>query len=93
MISEQRQDGIRELFRSEIAKKSNVRSRPEKSAPHGYHHGDLRRHLIGVGEQLLDEKGIKEFTLQECARRQACPAWRIVGLRIGICPMCKSAWL
>ena len=46
-----------------------MKSKPTKPAPHGYHHGDLRRYLIGVGEQLLDEKGIKEFTLRECARR------------------------
>jgi AcrR family transcriptional regulator len=35
----------------------------------GYHHGDLRRHLIEVGERLLDERGVEGFTLRECARR------------------------
>jgi AcrR family transcriptional regulator len=35
----------------------------------GYHHGDLRRHLIEVGECLLDERGVEGFTLRECARR------------------------
>lgn len=35
----------------------------------GYHHGDLRRHLIEVGERLLEEAGVEGFTLRECARR------------------------
>jgi len=35
----------------------------------GYHHGDLRRHLIAVGERLLEERGVEGFTLRECARR------------------------
>ncbi len=34
-----------------------------------YHHGDLRRHLIEVGERLLEERGVEGFTLRECARR------------------------
>ncbi len=40
---------------------------PERSR--GYHHGDLRRHLIEVGERLLEEVGVAGFTLRECARR------------------------
>jgi AcrR family transcriptional regulator len=35
----------------------------------GYHHGDLRRHLIEVGERLLEDEGVEGFTLRECARR------------------------
>jgi AcrR family transcriptional regulator len=35
----------------------------------GYHHGDLRRHLIDVAERLLEEAGVEGFTLRECARR------------------------
>lgn len=35
----------------------------------GYHHGDLREALVVSGRKLLEEKGIRGFTLRECARR------------------------
>ncbi len=35
----------------------------------GYHHGDLREALVASGRKLLEEKGIRGFTLRECARR------------------------
>jgi AcrR family transcriptional regulator len=34
-----------------------------------YHHGDLKNALIEAAEGLLEEKGAKEFSLRECARR------------------------
>jgi len=34
-----------------------------------YHHGSLRKSLLGAGESVLVEKGFKGFTLRECARR------------------------
>ena len=34
-----------------------------------YHHGDLHEALLDAGEEVLAEKGIKGFTLRECARR------------------------
>ncbi len=37
--------------------------------PRGYHHGDLREALVASGRKLLEEKGIRGFTLRECARR------------------------
>lgn len=46
-----------------------MRSKARKRLQHGYHHGDLRRSLIELGEGLLEEKGIEQFTLRECARR------------------------
>lgn len=49
------------------------RERPQKprkpSSNKPYHHGALRRALLEVGEQLVEEKGIEGFTLRECARR------------------------
>ena len=42
---------------------------PAGEAGRGYHHGDLRRRLIDVGERLLEEAGVEGFTLRECARR------------------------
>ncbi len=45
-------------------------TKPSDGEPgRGYHHGDLRRRLIEVGESLLEERGIEGFTLRECARR------------------------
>ncbi len=41
----------------------------DPGAGRGYHHGDLRRHLIAVAERLLEERGVEGFTLRECARR------------------------
>ena len=38
-----------------------------KKAP--YHHGDLREVLVAAGRRLLEEKGLRGFTLRECARR------------------------
>ena len=35
----------------------------------GYHHGDLREALVASGRKLLEYKGIRGFTLRECARR------------------------
>ena len=34
-----------------------------------YHHGDLREALIVAGRKLMEEKGLRGFTLRECARR------------------------
>jgi AcrR family transcriptional regulator len=35
----------------------------------GYHHGRLREALIAAGRKLLEQHGLKGFTLRECARR------------------------
>ncbi len=40
-----------------------------RAKPRGYHHGDLREALLTSGRKLLEEKGIRGFTLRECARR------------------------
>ena len=34
-----------------------------------YHHGELREALVGAGRRLLEEGGLRDFTLRECARR------------------------
>jgi AcrR family transcriptional regulator len=34
-----------------------------------YHHRDLREALVAAGRKLLEEKGLRGFTLRECARR------------------------
>src|SRR5437763_7030702 len=34
-----------------------------------YHHGELREALVAAGRRLLEEKGLRDFTLRECARR------------------------
>src|SRR5438445_10970790 len=34
-----------------------------------YHHGELRDALAESGRKLLEEKGLRGFTLRECARR------------------------
>ena len=34
-----------------------------------YHHGELREALVSAGRKLLEEKGVRGFTLRECARR------------------------
>jgi len=36
-----------------------------------YHHGELREALVAAGRKLLEEKGVRGFTLRECARRAA----------------------
>src|SRR5512143_2476404 len=36
-----------------------------------YHHGELREALVAAGRKLLEEKGLRGFTLRECARRAA----------------------
>ena len=38
-----------------------------KKAP--YHHRNLREALVTAGRKLLEEKGVRGFTLRECARR------------------------
>jgi AcrR family transcriptional regulator len=40
-----------------------------RSKTRGYHHGDLREALVTAGRKLVEEKGIRGFTLRECARR------------------------
>jgi len=49
-----------------------------------YHHGELREALIVAGRKLLDEKGLRGFTLRECARRaqvsHAAPAHHFASL-------------
>ncbi|MGE0574381.1 MAG: TetR/AcrR family transcriptional regulator [Reyranella sp.] len=42
-------------------------ARPKTAKP--YHHGDLREALIVAGRNLMEEKGLRGFTLRECARR------------------------
>lgn len=39
------------------------------AARSNYHHGDLREALLEAGEAVLAERGLKGFTLRECARR------------------------
>src|SRR5436190_4556592 len=34
-----------------------------------YHHGELREALVAAGRRLLEEQGLRAFTLRECARR------------------------
>ena len=34
-----------------------------------YHHGELREALVAAGRRLLEERGLRGFTLRECARR------------------------
>src|SRR5262245_63504551 len=34
-----------------------------------YHHGELREALVSAGRKLLEERGLRGFTLRECARR------------------------
>ncbi|WP_395712799.1 TetR/AcrR family transcriptional regulator [Reyranella sp.] len=34
-----------------------------------YHHGELREALIVAGRKLMEERGLRGFTLRECARR------------------------
>ena len=34
-----------------------------------YHHGRLKQALIAAGRALLEQRGLKGFTLRECARR------------------------
>lgn len=41
------------------------------SRPGSYHHGDLREALVAAGRKLIEEKGVRGFTLRECARRAA----------------------
>src|SRR5260221_13857653 len=40
-------------------------------AAKSYHHGELREALVIAGRKLLEEKGLRGFTLRECARRAA----------------------
>ena len=39
------------------------------TSPKPYHHGDLRRQLIAVGEAVLTERGLAGLSLREVARR------------------------
>jgi len=41
-------------------------SRPSKSR---YHHGDLRAALIEIAVELIDERGVRHFSLAEASRR------------------------
>src|SRR5436305_2191716 len=34
-----------------------------------YHHGELKEALVSARRKLLEEKGLRGFTLRECARR------------------------
>ena len=49
-----------------------------------YHHGQLREALATSGRVLLEEKGIRGFTLRECARRagvsHAAPAYHFASI-------------
>lgn len=44
-------------------------TRPPKSEPRAYHHGDLRRALIVATKAIVEETGAESFTLREAARR------------------------
>jgi AcrR family transcriptional regulator len=48
-----------------------------------YHHGDLKNALLREGRLLLEEKGVAELSLRECARRvgvsEAAPARHFAG--------------
>ena len=39
------------------------------ASPRPYHHGELREALVAAGRRLLEEEGLRGFTLRECARR------------------------
>jgi AcrR family transcriptional regulator len=41
----------------------------ESTVTKPYHHGELREALVAAGRKLLEEKGLRGFTLRECARR------------------------
>jgi AcrR family transcriptional regulator len=44
-------------------------ARTPSSKPKPYHHGELREALVAAGRRLLEERGLRGFTLRECARR------------------------
>jgi AcrR family transcriptional regulator len=50
-----------------------------------YHHGDLRRQLLAVAEEIILERGVDGFTLREAARRAgvspAAPAYHFGDVR------------
>ncbi|MEI7872900.1 MAG: TetR/AcrR family transcriptional regulator [Alphaproteobacteria bacterium] len=56
----------------------------ERSKAQPYHHGQLREALVTSGRALLEEKGIRGFTLRECARRagvsHAAPAYHFASI-------------
>lgn len=56
----------------------------EQSKARPYHHGQLREALTSSGRALLEEKGIRGFTLRECARRagvsHAAPAYHFASI-------------
>src|SRR5712675_3147364 len=51
-----------------------------------YHHGELRAALVTAGRKLLEEKGLRDFTLRECARRasvsHAAPAHHFASIDV-----------
>lgn len=55
-----------------------------RSKAQPYHHGQLREALATSGRLLLEEKGIRGFTLRECARRagvsHAAPAYHFASI-------------
>jgi len=55
-----------------------------RSKAQPYHHGQLREALATSGRALLEEKGIRGFTLRECARRagvsHAAPAYHFASI-------------
>ncbi len=57
-------------------------AKPKTAKP--YHHGELREALVAAGRKLLEEKGLRGFTLRECARRaqvsHAAPAHHFASL-------------
>ena len=44
-------------------------TRPPRTEPRAYHHGDLRRALIVATKAIVEESGAESFTLREAARR------------------------
>lgn len=59
------------------------RSTEAREAAATYHHGDLRNALVREGRLLLEEKGVAELSLRECARRagvsEAAPSRHFAG--------------
>jgi AcrR family transcriptional regulator len=73
---------------------------PRRKPARAYHHGDLRRALIGAGLDLAAERRLEEFSLREVARRAgvstAAPYWHFSDrneLLAVIAGECATRWL
>jgi AcrR family transcriptional regulator len=62
-----------------------------------YHHGDLREALVTAGRKLVEEKGIRGFTLRECARRaevsHAAPAHHFASMDALLAELVRRGFL